>query len=300
MNSAPMIVHSFTSGSSSYFLATRAGSDAGDPIKLTLCDGTSAWTGQIQAADLKPPKNCSAEDFRRRLLQGLCGAETANNSTVAVARSTRDADDAELRWSATKTLDDLGIDIRLQHTAKLTADILPGTGLCGLLGELVGECARLETTVKERDAHASALDAQLDELNGVVADRLETSQNAVTADFRLGHFLKLINEKKRRISELDIKIDRVDQGGDMFGDLISNRGSDDGGGDIFDEVEGGDADDDGATIVGHGWNTAGGGGSSSAAAKAPSPARKGNGKQPRVEKPAQTVDLFAQLDDDDD
>ena len=106
MNSqAPMIVHSFTSGSSSYFLATRAGSDVGDPIKLTLCDGTSAWTGQIQAADLKPPKNCSAEDFRRRLLQGLCGAETANNSTVAVARSTRDADDAELKWSATKTLD---------------------------------------------------------------------------------------------------------------------------------------------------------------------------------------------------
>ena len=308
--SSPPVVHHFHSEGSPYFLASRADAVAGE-IHLTLCDGTSTWSGALKDCDLTPPKRAAirVEAFRERLLQGIRGVDGVGDVLAVLRHAGRDC--ATLRWSATKRDEDLEIELRLQQAVELVADILPGTGLRHMLGDLAAECARLEEDVRARCVVASTLNARLEELDGVVTSRMGTARAAAAADVRLGSFLEHLNRKKQRIADLDEALERIDQGGDAVNaDAISEHGDDavaDDDDDIFETRD--DAAD--AANAASDRETAGGSPSvntttHASAATAPSrhglpaaqaPVNRGKGKAPCVVK-VDPTDLYSALDDD--
>ena len=40
-------------------------------VRVTLCDGTRTWSGELVARDLRHPSGTSPDDFRKKLVEGL-------------------------------------------------------------------------------------------------------------------------------------------------------------------------------------------------------------------------------------
>lgn len=219
-----------------YYLGTRVESDS---VHLTLCDGTQTWRGEVLASALQPPRGTPLSVFREQLIDGLLAGPDDELEIV----STHPSYGATMRWTRIHKDTD-GIDMRFQQTMGLALDLVPGQGLQSILSELVHECGSLQSACARHQAHRAELQArlpwpvfalypcrptcnlgptqqaQLQELDSVSA-QLEESSSSSTRGKRRAQFLELLNRKKRRISELDEILDRDAQGGDAFGDDIS-------------------------------------------------------------------------------
>ena len=195
-------------------------------LHLRLCDGNSTWAGSLPNERLTPPKTVQVDEFRVRLLTGLCscgqgaseigGASSSANAGDELRVEPATAGAVRLKWSATMIEEEYGISMGLGQEVDLAADLLPGDGLRGLLAELVDEVQGLQSAA---DAHAhrtAALLGEMGELDGVER-RLEAARHEAEGGGRRETFLLLLNRKKRRANALNDALNNEFEHDDLDG-----------------------------------------------------------------------------------
>ena len=125
-----------SASSVTYYLSSAATAAGG--VQILLCDGSTAWSAELRASDLTPPRGKASADFQAKLLDGLAKGPSAALTVDSHAR-----DVIELTW--TSTLDDeAGFAYTLRQAAVLRSERAVGDGLRGLLHELASECTELQ------------------------------------------------------------------------------------------------------------------------------------------------------------
>ena len=142
-------------------LSTSANGDDDRDLQLSLCDGTSAWTGVLLAASLKLSKHqgsLSLADFRCRLLDMLRGGARGPRDGLNVQQVPA-SNDVQLKCIVQMRDEQLDIFFKLEQLVRLRADPAsrPGEGLRTMLDEFVNACEALQRECAQHEEDGTQL-----------------------------------------------------------------------------------------------------------------------------------------------
>tara|TARA_B110001452_G_scaffold224198_1_gene197661 strand:- start:712 stop:1635 length:924 start_codon:yes stop_codon:yes gene_type:complete len=195
----------------SFFLRVETDEDgSGVVTRLTLCDGTATWSGDVVRSALTPPRKMPRDDFAARLLEGLKGDAAEDGFELEVLPEGR----RRLGWSAIKR----GVvDQKLEQSTTLLPEEPPGAGLRALLLELTDESAALQDECRAQTAKSAETVVEHAELDGVAA-RLEGAPERMRQELR-ARCLAQLNAAKARIVVVDDAINAHERGDDGFEEI---------------------------------------------------------------------------------
>ena len=181
-------------------------------ITLILTNGHSSWEAALHITQLTPPTHMDRVEFASRLLSGLPGGLKAAEDELVVV------DDGppghlRLRWQGIFTGGALGIQQKLTQYISLRPEPTKGALLHAMLSTLAAEVGAMQSDCEAEEVKRTRLRRELKALLALEGEVKRAADDARTSLSE--RMISVLNDKKRRIVELDEAIEGRDTAGEV-------------------------------------------------------------------------------------